>query len=94
MDTKDLAEELSKYPNLKQKIEEMLAVAKNSPQEILLADAAEERVIEIVRGVGLELMQTWADHRSKQVSRQVEKSMASAKKNIKKKSAGTQRSVK
>jgi vacuolar-type H+-ATPase subunit B/Vma2 len=88
MDMKELAEKLAKYPNLKQRMEEMLAFAENSHQEIILADAAEERVIEVVRSMGLELMQSWADSRSNQVSQQMEKSVASAKKNIKKKFAG------
>ena len=94
MDVKELAEKLAKYPDLKQRIEEMLAIAENSHQEILLADVAEERVIDVVRGMGRELMQNWAVQRSNQASKRIEKSVASAKKNIKKKSTGTQRSVK
>lgn len=94
MDVKELAEKLAKYPDLKQRIEEMLAIAENSHQEILLADVAEERVIEVVRGMGRELMQNWANQRSSQASKQIEKTVASAKKNIKKKSTGIQRSVK
>jgi pentapeptide MXKDX repeat protein len=39
MDIKELAEKLAKYPNLKQRIEEMLAFAENSHQEIILANA-------------------------------------------------------
>ena len=94
MDAKELAEKLAKYPKLKQRMEEMLAIVENTSEEILLADDAENRVIGVVRGMGQELMQGWAESRSNQASRQIEKIVTSAKKNIKKKSVGIQRLVK
>jgi hypothetical protein len=94
MNVKELAEKLTKYPDLKQRMEELLAIVENSGQEIMLADIAEERVIDAMRGMGRELMQNWSDNRSKQTSLQMKKSMPSAKKNIKKKSTGKPPSVK
>lgn len=88
MDVKELVEKLSKYPDLKQQVEEMLGIVENSNQEILLADVAEERVISAVRDMGRSLMQNWASQRSSQASLQMKQQVQSAKKNIKKKSTG------
>jgi len=56
--------------------------------EILLADDAEERVITATRGMGRDVLQNWADDRSKKASVQLERRVGSAKKNVKKKSIG------
>lgn len=94
MDVKELAEKLAKYPDLKQRMEKLLLIAENTGEGIALANDAEERVIQAMRGMGREIMQNWADQRAVQASEQMKKRVSSAKKNIKKKSPGKRPSEK
>lgn len=55
-----------------------------------MADDAEERSVELSRAVGELSLRSWAETRAAEVSTQVERSMRSAKKNVKKKSVGGQ----
>jgi hypothetical protein len=91
LDAKELAEKLSTYPDIKHRIEELMMVVENSSQEIKLADVAEEQLIEGIRNLGRELMESWANRQASRVSLQVKKRLSTATKHIKKKSVGTRR---
>ena len=56
----NLDERLSKHPELKEQVLQLLRIAESS--EIVRADDAEEAIIEGVRGLGQELLQEWARH--------------------------------
>lgn len=91
MDVKELTELLTKYPDIKKRVEEMLLFVDGTQEEVNLADEAEERVIEGVRGIGLSLMENWAKRQITKSSEQIKKRLPNAQKHSKKKSAGTPR---
>jgi ParB-like chromosome segregation protein Spo0J len=84
MNDQELLEKLAEYPDLKARIKEMLMIVENPGEEVKRADDAEERVIEITRGIGHDLLQNWANRRAAQAAKQMEQSVKSAKKNVKK----------
>ena len=55
-----LDERLSKHPELKEQVLQLLQIAESN--QIVRADDAEEAIIEGVRGLGRELLQEWARH--------------------------------
>jgi hypothetical protein len=91
MDAKELTELLNKYPDIKKRVEEMLLFVDGAKEEVSLADEAEERVIDGVRGIGLSLMENWAKRQVNKSSEQIKKSLPKAQKHSKKKSTGKQR---
>ena len=95
MDVKDIAEILNKYPDLKERLKEMLDIVESpSRGEFSTADAIEERTLGVVRNIGQNLMQNWATQQSTHTSLQIKKRMPSAKKNTKKKFTGKRLSEK
>ena len=58
-----LAARLAQYPELRARIEEILAVAENERGAANTADEAEELAFEQVRRLGQELMQAWAERK-------------------------------
>lgn len=90
MDVKDIAAMLDKYPDIKERLKEMLAIVEGpSKGEFSSIDAIEERTIGVVRNIGKDLLQNWASQQSAETSLQIKKRMPSAKKNTKKKCTGT-----
>jgi hypothetical protein len=55
-----LVKRLEKYPNLRDRFEEILNIAENSTGAIEEADHAEMMAIEEVRKVGSEMLHVWA----------------------------------
>lgn len=95
MDVKDIAAMLDKYPELKERLKEMLDIIEGPNRgEFSTVHAIEERAIGVVRNIEQNLMQSWAAEQSAKASLNVTKRMPNAKKNIKKKSTGTAPSVK
>ena len=95
MEVNEIVEMLNKYPDLKERIKEMLAIVEGPIHgEFSTADAIEERAVGVVRRMGHNLMESWANQQSAQTSLQIQEGVPSAKKNIKKKSTGTARSEK
>lgn len=68
MDTKTLVAYLERFPKLKKGVEELLKIASDSDDEIMLADEAEERVIQAGQQMNKLTLQTWAEHRSEKQS--------------------------
>ena len=54
-----VAERLERHPVLKARMERMLDVVENAAGDVRRADAAEQRAIEELRQMGLEIMQGW-----------------------------------
>lgn len=92
MDVKDIAQLLEKYPDLTERLKEILDIVESPNRgEFSTADAIEEKAVGVVRNLGQNLMKNWAVQQSEQTSLQIKKRLLDAKKNIKKKSTGKQR---
>jgi hypothetical protein len=57
-----LEERLKEYPELKGKIETMLAIIENAGGDVEKAAEAERRIIEEMRQMGNEVLHSWARH--------------------------------
>jgi hypothetical protein len=57
-----LEERLKQYPELKAKIESMLAIIENAGGDVEKAAEAERRIIEELRQMGNEVLHSWARH--------------------------------
>ena len=55
-----LEERLTAYPQLKERLEALLAIVEDTNAEVKQADEAERRVIAEVRRVGNEALRSWA----------------------------------
>jgi hypothetical protein len=89
MKSKELAERLEKFPELKARFEELLRIAENPDGSIVLADDAEEQIVQASRKLNRETMQVWAENQSKMESKRFEKQHKNAHKEVKKNSTGT-----
>lgn len=56
---------LSKYPHLKNRIEQLLKIVENAEGDLKKADEAEKRVIEELRKMGNEVLHDWAANRER-----------------------------
>lgn len=92
MTPNELVEKLTNHPEIMAKIEALLSVVDSPIPELENANNAEEYFIAGLRNLGQNLMSDWANQRAKDASVKFGDSISSAKKNIKKKSNGTQRS--
>jgi hypothetical protein len=90
MNSKEIAEKLEQYPDLRLRFEELLQIIENDNGEILSANVAEQRVIDSLRDLGKDMLQSWGETTSNRVSQQVKQKFPTARKDVKKKSAGTQ----
>src|SRR5580693_1342306 len=66
-----LEERLKEYPELKTKIESMLAIIENAGGDVEKAAEAERRIIEELRQMGNEVLHSWA-RRQHQAGRESE----------------------
>ena len=57
---RNLVERLKEYPELKAKIEAMLAIIENAGGDVEKAADAEQRIIEEMRQMGNEVLHSWA----------------------------------
>ena len=87
----ELAERLRHYPELQAHIEEYLDVVDNSAGDVGKADEAEHRLIELLRQMGREGMQAWAERKSAKVETECDNRSDLARRE-KKGSTGTRRS--
>lgn len=58
--TVSLDERLSAYPQLKERVEALLAIVEDNTADVQQADEAERRVIAEVRRLGNEALSSWA----------------------------------
>jgi hypothetical protein len=64
---------LSEYPELRGRFEEILALMGNERGDANTADEAEERAIEEVRKLGLEVMQGWAKRKNRRLAEEYDR---------------------
>jgi hypothetical protein len=60
IEMKTLEERLREYPDLYERISELVAVVENAAGDVVKADEAEQRVIEELRQIGQQALQSWA----------------------------------
>ena len=63
-------DKLAEFPELRGRIEEILALMGNEKGDANTADEAEERAVEEVRKLGLEVMQGWAERKHPRLSKE------------------------
>ena len=88
----ELVKRLHKQPAIRARLVELLETAEDSAGDLRLADDAEDRIVDQMRQLSLEVMQAWADHQV-QVSEQEVRRSGRAHREGKKNSAGTPSSV-
>ena len=69
---KSLEERLREYPDLYQRISELVAVVENAAGDVVKADEAEQRVIEELRQLGQSALQSWAERKQALVEQAAE----------------------
>ena len=92
MEEDTLSQRLSKYPQLKKRVEHILDVVENSSGEIELADTAEACLIQEGRHLNQEALQCWADKQSAKKASCFEPRHHTVQKEGKKNFGGTVRS--
>jgi len=85
---KSLEERLENHPHLKAKIESLLAVVEDAADKIDKAGEAEELVIEELRQMGKEALQSWAIHKEQTKKADLLKKSDNVECHSKKKSGG------
>ena len=88
MSDAELARRLGAHPELRSRMESLLLAVEDETGELGNADAAEMRVIEVVRRTGHDALQAWAKHRVEKTSQEIKQS-AGVWREGKKNSAGT-----
>ena len=64
---RDLIERLEQYPELELLLEEALDLVENVSGDVVKADEAEDRAVELMRRAGRELLQAWAERKKRKV---------------------------
>lgn len=84
-----LEKRLARHPELKAKIEALLAVVENAQGDLIKANDAEQRVIEEIRQLGQVALQGWAEQQNQAQSDQWLKAQPQARCSGQKNSTGT-----
>jgi len=69
---KSLEARLREYPDLYERISELVAVVENAAGDVVKADEAEQRVIEELRQIGQSALQNWAERKQALVEQAAE----------------------
>ena len=88
MSDAELVRRLGAHPDLRSQIESLVLAVEDETGELKTADAAEMRVIEVIRRTGHDALQAWARHQVEKTS-QESKQTAGVWSEGKKNSAGT-----
>lgn len=89
MSDAELVRRLGAHPDLRSRIESLVLAVEDETGELKTADAAEMRVIEMMRRTGHDALQSWAQHQVEKTS-QERKQTSGVWSEGKKNSAGTQ----
>jgi len=84
---------LKAYPALRAKIETMLSIIENAGGDVEKAAVAEQRVIDVLRELGSDVLQSWA-HRQQQKQEAACHATPGVNRKEKKRSTGTRGSAK
>ena len=90
MSDEEIMEGLREHPQIRSRIAALLAVVNDAAGDFKRADEAEDRLVEEIRGLGQEVMQTWAQGQVEQTEEDVRRT-GRAHREGKKNSAGTPR---
>lgn len=88
-----LEELLAKHPELRERIEALVDIIYDTRGELDRADDAEERVIDEVRQLGREVMESWAKKKEARKVAQLQAEDEKVRRHGKKKSTGKRPSV-
>jgi len=88
MSDTELVRRLGAHPSLRSQIESLVLAVEDETGELKTADAAEMRVIEVIRRTGRDALQSWASHQVQKTSQEI-KAVAGVWREGKKNSAGT-----
>ena len=80
MEAKELANKLTEYTDIKERVEQLIKIVENPDDEITLADVAEQRLIDELQILGRNTLQDWAKKQAKKSAVQLEKRVKTAKK--------------
>jgi hypothetical protein len=69
---KNLEERLREHPRLSERISRLLEVVENTAGDVVKADEAEQRVLEELRKMGQEALQSWAERKQARVEQAAE----------------------
>lgn len=69
----DIAERLERYPELQAGVEEYLDVVENCNGDVAKADEAEARLVELMRRMGRDALQAWAERKNEKVKVEADK---------------------
>jgi hypothetical protein len=69
----EIAERLVRYPELQAGVEEYLDVVENSDGDVAKADEAEARLVDLMRRMGRDAMQAWAERKNEKVTMEADK---------------------
>ena len=71
MSDEEIMEGLREHPQIRSRIAGLLAVMNDAGGDLKRADDAEDRLVEEIRGLGQEVMQTWAQGQVEQTEEDV-----------------------
>ena len=74
MSDAELEKRLGRHPGLRSEIESLVLAVQDETGELKTVDAAERRVIEVIRRTGHDALQAWANHQVEQTSQKVKQS--------------------
>ncbi len=80
---------LENYPELRAKFEELLKIVENADGQIELADDAEQRVVDEIRGLGQAALKGWAQRQERKKATELSQLNPAAQKDRKKSFTGT-----
>jgi hypothetical protein len=88
MTENELIEKLRIYPELKERLVQLVSIIENANGDTTLADEAERRVIEEMRSMGHDALQGWARRQSGKTMGRVLEQKNGMRKHTKKNSSG------
>ncbi len=71
MSDAELMKRLGAHPDLRSRIESLVLAVEDETGELKTADAAEMRVIEVIRRTGHDALQAWAQHQVEKTSQEL-----------------------
>jgi len=83
-----LVKDLAEHPKMFEQIKKMLATVKNSDEKIMSAHEAEQQIIDDIRVLGKETIQSWANEQNKKAGTNYRKKVKDVHLNGKKNSIG------
>lgn len=90
MKESEFIKKLREHPELKERFEQLIAIVENTKGDVVRADDAEYAVIEQMRKLGQNVLQSWANKQSKKMVERVHEQKPAMRKHVKKNCSGIQ----